>query len=169
MELKPRTGWRRWTKKKLLIVLNGIETKVIDSVLAFLLLLLIVLNGIETKTGSTSEERLIILLIVLNGIETWDRAAGTVRQDTFNRTKWNWNVFRTGLPFYFLYLLIVLNGIETWARRTLPMWRILLIVLNGIETDSGLKPLQVAGEPFNRTKWNWNNAMKGTKYITNGF
>ena len=53
---------------------------------------------------------------------------------TFNRTKWNWNLFSTILLIFCSILLIVLNGIEMKHRRS-----------NNQTTGT-----------FNRTKWNWN-------------
>ena len=173
MELKLVTVHTGKCSSVLLIVLNGIEiTRKITLLVLFLLL--IVLNGIEI-TSLYGKVHVVCLLIVLNGIEIWKVCCwrllfsllivlngieilyhyiiGLVPK-TFNRTKWNWNVYpdsfhepvdtfnRTKwnwnwqVEFYFYdiyYLLIVLNGIEIWFN-CFSLWRQqLLIVLNGIE------------------------------------
>ena len=95
--------------------------------------LLIVLNGIETRLAryyATVQ----YLLIVLNGIETGYGIPAMNGKTTFNRTKWNWNKATTAWCSTTTSLLIVLNGIETCIFPYCFFHIFLLIVLNGIET-----------------------------------
>ena len=97
---------------------------------------------------------------------------------TFNRTLWNWNLWRFIHHLLVVQLLIVPYGIETqnWNQtqgqsgafnRTLWNWNNLkhlfyqhfinlLIVPYGIETQKTIT-LTRAEQTFNRTLWNWNH------------
>ena len=74
---------------------------------------------------------------------------------SFNRTKWNWNVWWGFCCSCYFRLLIVLNGIEISFQAGNARFCMLLIVLNGIEMKFVIIVV-LCLVSFNRTKWNWN-------------
>ena len=102
----------------------------------------------------------VTLLIVLNGIEIekdidWKQFDETFNRTkwnwnslpqtgdwvgkSFNRTKWNWNKYSAGGLTSHRMLLIVLNGIEIRKASQNEKPMCLLIVLNGIEITAEIK------------------------------